>query len=138
VPVVWWLHEPGSVGEHYLREEAKLRAAAACGFASRALGAHGVGLPPLHESPVKCLLNAIPDLAWSRQLGRSRVSLRFFAGQRGTSQRPDVFSSKRWRNCRTRSEAARSKSPAAFSIGLLADYHSIAKQIEESHRDRCP
>ena len=27
VPVVWWLHEPGSVGEHYLREESSLRAA---------------------------------------------------------------------------------------------------------------
>ncbi|MEY2490179.1 MAG: hypothetical protein QOC70_2121, partial [Verrucomicrobiota bacterium] len=26
VPIAWWVHEPGSVGEHYLREDAKLRA----------------------------------------------------------------------------------------------------------------
>jgi glycosyltransferase involved in cell wall biosynthesis len=63
VPVVWWLHEPGSVGEHYLREEPKLRAAMPLAdllFAPSERTA--VAYRPYTESPVKCLRNAIPDI----------------------------------------------------------------------------
>jgi GT2 family glycosyltransferase len=63
VPVVWWLHEPGSVGEHYLREEPKLRAAMPLAdllFAPSERTA--VAYRPYTESPVRCLHNAIPDI----------------------------------------------------------------------------
>lgn len=63
VPVVWWLHEPGSVGEHYLREEPKLRAAMPLAdvFFSPSERTASV-YRPFTESPVKCLRNAIPDV----------------------------------------------------------------------------
>ena len=63
VPVVWWLHEPGSVGEHYLREEPMLRAAMPLAdllFAPSERTA--VAYRPYTESPVSCLRNAIPDI----------------------------------------------------------------------------
>ena len=63
VPVVWWLHEPGSVGEHYLREEPKLRAAMPLAdllFAPSERTA--VAYRPYTESPVNCVRNAIPDI----------------------------------------------------------------------------
>lgn len=63
VPVVWWLHEPGSVGEHYLGEDARLRAAMPMAdilFAPSERTA--ATYQPFTESPVKCLRNAIPDL----------------------------------------------------------------------------
>jgi len=64
VPVVWWLHEPGSVGEHYLREEAKLRAAMPMADLLLAPSERTASIyRPYAESPVKCLLNAIPDIA---------------------------------------------------------------------------
>jgi glycosyltransferase involved in cell wall biosynthesis len=67
VPVVWWLHEPGSVGEHYLREEAKLRAAMPLADLLLAPSERTASVyRPYTESPVKCLQNAIPDVG--RQL----------------------------------------------------------------------
>ncbi|HEX8490964.1 MAG TPA: glycosyltransferase family 4 protein, partial [Chthoniobacterales bacterium] len=63
IPVIWWLHEPGSVGEHYLREEPKLRAAMPLAdllFAPSERTA--VAYRPYTESPVRCVQNAIPDL----------------------------------------------------------------------------
>jgi glycosyltransferase involved in cell wall biosynthesis len=66
VPVVWWLHEPGSVGEHYLREEAKLRAAMPLADLLLAPSEWTASVyRPYTESPVKCLRNAIPDLGAS-------------------------------------------------------------------------
>ncbi|HYJ07068.1 MAG TPA: glycosyltransferase [Chthoniobacterales bacterium] len=63
VPVVWWLHEPGSVGEHYLREESKLRAAMPLADLLLAPSEQTAGVYRTHtDSPVKCLRNAIPDV----------------------------------------------------------------------------
>lgn len=63
IPVVWWLHEPGSVGEHYLREEPKLRAAMPLADLLLAPSEQTVGVYRSHtDSPVKCLRNAIPDV----------------------------------------------------------------------------
>jgi GT2 family glycosyltransferase len=63
VPVVWWLHEPGSVGEHYLREESKLRAAMPLADLLLAPSEHTAAAYRAYtESPVKCLHNAIPDI----------------------------------------------------------------------------
>jgi len=63
VPVVWWLHEPGSVGEHYLREEPKLRAAMPMADLLFAPSERTASIyRPYTESPVKCLRNAIPDI----------------------------------------------------------------------------
>jgi glycosyltransferase involved in cell wall biosynthesis len=62
VPVVWWLHEPGSVGEHYLREESKLRAAMPMADLLLAPSESTASVyRPYTDSPVKCLPNAIPD-----------------------------------------------------------------------------
>jgi len=62
VPIAWWVHEPGSVGEHYLREDAKLRAAVP--FADL-LFAPSESTATIYrrytDQPVKCLRNAIPD-----------------------------------------------------------------------------
>jgi glycosyltransferase involved in cell wall biosynthesis len=66
VPVVWWLHEPGSVGEHYLREEPKLRAAMPLADLLLAPSEWTASVyRPYTENPVKCLRNAIPDLGAS-------------------------------------------------------------------------
>ena len=63
VPVVWWLHEPGSVGEHYLREEPKLRAAMPMADLLFAPSEQTATVyRPFTENPVKCLRNAIPDI----------------------------------------------------------------------------
>jgi glycosyltransferase involved in cell wall biosynthesis/GT2 family glycosyltransferase len=63
VPVVWWLHEPGSVGEHYLREDAKLRAAMPLADLLLAPSDQTASIyRPYTDSPVKSLHNAIPDL----------------------------------------------------------------------------
>jgi glycosyltransferase involved in cell wall biosynthesis len=63
VPVVWWLHEPGSVGEHYLREDSKLRAAMPLAKLLLAPSEQTAGVYQSHtDSPVKCLRNAIPDV----------------------------------------------------------------------------
>jgi glycosyltransferase involved in cell wall biosynthesis len=62
VPIAWWVHEPASVGEHYLREDAKLRAAVP--FADL-LFAPSESTATVYrrytDQPVKCLRNAIPD-----------------------------------------------------------------------------
>ena len=62
VPIAWWVHEPGSVGEHYLREDAKLRAAVP--FADLLL-APSESTATIYrrytDQPVKCLRNAVPD-----------------------------------------------------------------------------
>jgi GT2 family glycosyltransferase/glycosyltransferase involved in cell wall biosynthesis len=77
VPLVWWLHEPGSVGEHYLREEAKLRAAMPLADLLLApSGQTAAVYRPFTERPVKCLPNAIPDIA-GQPAGKSDSRLRF-------------------------------------------------------------
>ena len=62
VPIAWWVHEPGSVGEHYLRQDTKLRAAVP--FADL-LFAPSESTATVYrrytDQPVKCLRNAIPD-----------------------------------------------------------------------------
>jgi GT2 family glycosyltransferase/glycosyltransferase involved in cell wall biosynthesis len=78
VPVVWWLHEPGSVGEHYLREDSKLRAAMPMADLLLAPSEKTASIyRPYTESPVKCLHNAIPDIG-DKTAGRAAVApLRF-------------------------------------------------------------
>jgi GT2 family glycosyltransferase/glycosyltransferase involved in cell wall biosynthesis len=78
VPVVWWLHEPGSVGEHYLREEATLRAAMPLADLLLAPSERTASVyRPYTESPVKCLQNAIPDLGGQPLADRDSSPLRF-------------------------------------------------------------
>jgi len=63
VPTAWWVHEPGSVGEHYLREDAKLRAAVP--FADLVFApseSTATVYRRYTDQPVRCLRNAIPDL----------------------------------------------------------------------------
>jgi glycosyltransferase involved in cell wall biosynthesis/GT2 family glycosyltransferase len=77
VPVVWWLHEPGSVGEHYLREESKLRAAMPLADLLLAPSEQTAAVyRPFTERPVKCLPNAIPDIA-GQPAERADSKLRF-------------------------------------------------------------
>lgn len=78
VPVVWWLHEPGSVGEHYLREEATLRAAMPLADLLLAPSERTASIyRPYTESPVKCLQNAIPDLGGQPFANGAPPALRF-------------------------------------------------------------
>jgi glycosyltransferase involved in cell wall biosynthesis/GT2 family glycosyltransferase len=63
VPVVWWLHEPGSVGEHYLAEAPALRASMPLPDLLLAPSEHTAAVyRPYTERPVKYLHNAIPDI----------------------------------------------------------------------------
>jgi glycosyltransferase involved in cell wall biosynthesis len=63
VPVVWWLHEPGSVGEHYLGEAPALRASMPLPDLLLAPSENTAAVyRPYTERPVKCLRNAIPDI----------------------------------------------------------------------------
>jgi glycosyltransferase involved in cell wall biosynthesis len=63
VPVVWWLHEPGSVGEHYLGEAPALRATMPLPDLFFAPSERTAAVyRPFTERPVKCLRNAIPDV----------------------------------------------------------------------------
>jgi GT2 family glycosyltransferase len=63
VSVIWWLHEPGSVGEHYLREDPQLRAAMPLADVLFTPSERTAGVyRPFTGSPVKCLRNAIPDV----------------------------------------------------------------------------
>ncbi|HEX4630511.1 MAG TPA: glycosyltransferase [Chthoniobacterales bacterium] len=78
VPVVWWLHEPGSVGEHYLREEPKLRAAMPMADLLLAPSERTASIyRPYTESKVKCLHNAIPDVEEQIPARISSEPLRF-------------------------------------------------------------
>jgi O-antigen biosynthesis protein len=78
VPVVWWLHEPGSVGEHYLREEPKLRAAMPLADLLLAPSERTASVyRPYTESQVKCLQNAIPDLGHQPRAESPSSPLRF-------------------------------------------------------------
>ncbi|MGZ5004641.1 MAG: glycosyltransferase, partial [Chthoniobacterales bacterium] len=62
VPVAFWLHEPASVGEHYMRENAKLRAALPQADVLIAPSAWtGAVYRPFNDRAVRCLRNAIPD-----------------------------------------------------------------------------
>jgi GT2 family glycosyltransferase len=74
VPIAWWVHEPGSVGEHYLREDAKLRAAVP--FADL-LFAPSESTATVYrrytDQPVKCLRNAIPDPGLEKETGKAAV-----------------------------------------------------------------
>jgi GT2 family glycosyltransferase/glycosyltransferase involved in cell wall biosynthesis len=78
IPVVWWLHEPGSVGEHYLREDAKLRAAMPLPDLLIAPSESTASIyRPYTESAVKCLHNAIPDIANDGAARPAHSRLRF-------------------------------------------------------------
>jgi len=78
VPVVWWLHEPGSVGEHYLREESKLRAAMPLADLLLAPSESTASVyRPYTESPVQGLPNAIPDIGAQPIVGGDSAPLRF-------------------------------------------------------------
>jgi glycosyltransferase involved in cell wall biosynthesis len=79
VPVVWWVHEPGSVGEHYLREDAELRAAFPVAEFILAPSERTARIyRPFTDRPVKVLHNAIPDLGVSpSEAADGRRRLRF-------------------------------------------------------------
>lgn len=67
-PVAWWIHEPGSVGGHYLREDARLRAALPLASIILAPSERtAVFYRPFTDQPVVCLQNAIPDVAQKDQ-----------------------------------------------------------------------
>ena len=62
IPVLWWLHET-MVGEHYLREDPKLRSAlplADLVFAPSERAA--MVYRPFRDRAIECLRNAVPDL----------------------------------------------------------------------------
>ena len=95
VPIVWWVHEPGSIGELYLQKDAELRAAMP--FA-------GLLLTPSESTaqfyqrytdrPVKCLRNAIPDLGFAGKSAGANTphQLRFlFLGSLESRKGQDVF-----------------------------------------------
>jgi glycosyltransferase involved in cell wall biosynthesis len=79
VPVVWWIHEPGSVGEHYLREDAELRAVLPLAELVLAPSERTARIyRPFTDRPVKVLRNAIPDLGRSaRKKTHEAQPLRF-------------------------------------------------------------
>lgn len=78
VPVLWWIHEPGSVGEHYLREDAELRRAFPLAEFILAPSERTARIyRPFTDRPVKTLYNAIPDLGVSRSEPASGRRLRF-------------------------------------------------------------
>ncbi|HMG05268.1 MAG TPA: glycosyltransferase, partial [Chthoniobacterales bacterium] len=61
VPVIWWVHET-EVGEHYLREDAKLRSALALADAILAPSERTARVyRPFTESSVECSFYGIPD-----------------------------------------------------------------------------
>jgi len=65
VPVIWWVHET-QVGEHYLREEARLRSALALADAILAPTERTAAVyRPFTGSPVKCSFYGIPDVGGS-------------------------------------------------------------------------
>jgi GT2 family glycosyltransferase len=67
VPLVWWLHEPGSVGEHYIREDKNLRAALPFADMLWTPSERTAEIyRPFTDRPVKCMRNAIPDPAPQR------------------------------------------------------------------------
>ncbi len=62
VPVAFWLHEPSSVGEHYMRADEKLRAALPQADVLIAPSAWTAAFyQPFNDRTAKCLRNAIPD-----------------------------------------------------------------------------
>jgi O-antigen biosynthesis protein len=68
VPIAWWIHEPGSVGEHFIREDARLRAALPLADvlispSERTATVYGA----FNDRPVRCVRNAIPDPGWRRE-----------------------------------------------------------------------
>ncbi len=78
VPVLWWIHEPGSVGEHYLREDPELRAAFPLAEFILAPSERTARIyRPFTDRPVKALHNAIPDLGVSPREPANGRRLRF-------------------------------------------------------------
>ncbi|MEY2557793.1 MAG: hypothetical protein QOE34_1218, partial [Verrucomicrobiota bacterium] len=79
VPIVWWLHEPGSVGGHFLRADAKLREALPFADALLAPSEQTAAVyRTFTDRPVKCVRNAIPDLGLKRNgSGNPSRPLRF-------------------------------------------------------------
>jgi len=81
VPVAWWLHEPGSVGEHYIAEDPKLRAALPLADLIFAPSERTAAVyRPFSDRPVRCLRNAIPDFGAKRNgdtASATRRPLRF-------------------------------------------------------------
>ena len=64
VPVAFWLHEPTSVGEHYMRADEKLRAALSRADVLIAPSAWTAAFyQPFNPQPVRRLRNAVPDVA---------------------------------------------------------------------------
>jgi O-antigen biosynthesis protein len=63
VPLVWWLHEPVSVSQHFIKKDATIRTAFPLPdllFAPSERTA--ATYRPFTDRPIKCLRNAIPDL----------------------------------------------------------------------------
>ena len=97
VPIAWWLHEPALVGEHYIREDAKLRAALPlAGCALRSIRADRRGLSPVHRSSGQDACGTrSPDLDWrvneagGRNVGASAPFSS--ARQRRAAERPGCF-----------------------------------------------
>jgi glycosyltransferase involved in cell wall biosynthesis len=95
VPIVWWVHEPGSVGEHYLREDTELRATMPLASLLLAPSESTAKIYRRYtDQPVKCLRNAVPDPGPGRERGRANDTrqLRFlFLGSVEPRKGQDVF-----------------------------------------------
>jgi glycosyltransferase involved in cell wall biosynthesis len=80
VPIAWWLHEPGSVGEYYISVDPKLRAALPLADVLLAPSERTAAVyRPFSDHPVRCVRNAIPDLGMNRDRDASAAQrpLRF-------------------------------------------------------------
>ena len=63
VPIAWWIHEPGSVGEHFIRGDARIRAALPLADVLIAPSERTATLyRTFNDRSTRCVRNAIPDL----------------------------------------------------------------------------
>jgi GT2 family glycosyltransferase len=80
VPIAWWIHEPGSVGEHFIRGDARVRAALPLADVLIAPSERTATVyRAFNDRSVRCLRNAIPDLGWrpEKNEGAGTRPLRF-------------------------------------------------------------
>jgi GT2 family glycosyltransferase len=80
VPIAWWIHEPASVGEHFIRGDARLRAALPLADVLIAPSERTATVyRPFTDRPTRCVRNAIPDPGWRRRTndGAALRPLRF-------------------------------------------------------------
>ena len=94
VPVIWWVHET-QVGEHFLRQDAKLRSALALADVLLAPSERTATVyRPFREGPVTCRYYGIPDIGKQEKSSSdgTRAKLRFLVlGSIEPRKGQDVF-----------------------------------------------